>query len=75
MEERQLPTPDGEPKPPTLISSFRRALAVRVGCEISQTVTKMWTILSSTGFDDVDEEMVVRIVHGKEVEKGMRRIF
>ena len=75
MKSRQLPSPNGMLKPPTLISSLRRALAAKARCEVHQTVAKMWEILSSTGFDDVDEEKMVSIVSGEELERGMKRIF
>ena len=75
MESRQLPLTSGEPKPSTLISSLRRALAARAECEVSQTVSKMWEILSSTGFDDVDDWKMGTLVRGEQLERGMRRIF
>ena len=75
MESRQLPSTSGELKPPTLISSLRRAIAASAECEVSQTVSKMWEILSSTGFDDVDEGKLGMIVKGEQLERGMRRIF
>ena len=70
MEDRQDPA-----KPATLISSLRCALAAQVGCEVHQTATKMWEVLSCTGFDHVDEAKTVMIVRGEVVEKGMRRIM
>lgn len=75
MIERQLPSPDGNPKPPTLTSCLRRAIAAKLGCHISQNVSKMWEILSSTSFDEVDEEKLVKIVNGEELKGGMKRIF
>lgn len=75
MIERQSPNSDGFPKPPTLTSCLRRAFAAKLGGHISQNIGKMWEILSSTGFDEVDEEKLVKIVNGEEIEGGMKRIF
>lgn len=75
MIERQSPTPEGNPKPPTLTSCLRRAFAAKLGGHISENVGKMWAILSSTGFDEVDDEKLVKIVRGEEIEGGMKRIF
>ncbi|SMQ49269.1 unnamed protein product [Zymoseptoria tritici ST99CH_3D7] len=75
MISRQLPSPSGLPKPPTLTSCLRRAFAARKGCHISQNVNKMWEILSSTAFDDMDEGKMVKVVHGEEVTGGMKRVF
>lgn len=74
MYERQMPYPTGEPKPPTLISSLRRALAARLECDISQTVTKMWEILASTSFDEVDHLKLTQIVGGVAILGGMKRM-
>lgn len=74
MTNRQLPSPDGVPKPPTLTSWMRRAFAARLGCHISQNVSKMWEILSSTNFDEVNEEKLVKIVEGEELKEGMKRV-
>lgn len=70
MEPRQHPLPNGQPKPAPLISSLRRAFAAKAGCEISEVVTKMWEILSSTVLDDVDEYLLVRVVQGLELREG-----
>lgn len=70
MEDRQ-----SDLYPPTLISCLRRALARQSGCEIRQTVTRMWEILSSTGFDEVDEAVMAKVVKGEILDMGMRRIF
>jgi hypothetical protein len=35
----------------------------------------MWEILSSTSFDEMDEEKLVKIVQGVELKGGMKRIF
>lgn len=75
MLERQMPSTDGWPKPPTLTSCMRRAFAARCGCHISQNVGKMWEILSSTSFDEVDEAKMVKVVEGEELVGGMKRIF
>jgi hypothetical protein len=75
MVERQSPSPDGFPKPPTLTSCMRRAFAARLGCHISENVSKMWEILSSTSFDEMDEDKLVKIVQGEELKGGMKRIF
>ena len=75
MEDRQQSHPNGVHKPPTLISSLRRAFATQVGCEVSQTVSKMWEVLSCTGFDDLDEEIMLKIIGGGQVGRGMKRIF
>ena len=75
MIDRQMPAPDGFPKPPTLTSCMRRAFAAKLGCHISQNVGKMWEVLSGTAFDEVDEEKMCKIVRGEEIEKGLKRIF
>ena len=63
------------PNQSSLTSTLRSALAEQAGCEVSAAVTGMWAILSSTGFDCVEGEMVGRVVRGEGVEGGMRRIF
>ncbi|EME45762.1 hypothetical protein DOTSEDRAFT_151005 [Dothistroma septosporum NZE10] len=75
MIDRQMPDPRGFPKPPTLTSCMRRAFAARLGCHVSQNVGKMWEVLSSTAFDEVEEGKMCQIVRGEEIEKGMKRIF
>lgn len=75
MVDRQSPSPDGIPKPPTLTSCMRRAFAARLGVHISQNVGKMWEILSSTSFDEVDEVKMVKVVNGEEIKGGLKRIF
>ena len=75
MIDRQMPSPDGWPKPPTLTSCMRRAFAARCHCHISQNVGKMWEVLSSTSFDELDQTKMVQIVKGEELEPGMKRIF
>lgn len=71
-------------QPPTLISIVRRALAESTGVEVRFTVSKMWEILATTGFDELlgpeggVTERLVKVVRGEELtgeEKGMRRIF
>ena len=75
MIDRQMPDPNGFPKPPTLTSCMRRAFAARLGCHISQNVGKMWEVLSGTAFDEVDDGKMCQIVRGEEIEKGLKRIF
>ncbi|KAF2163358.1 hypothetical protein M409DRAFT_57638 [Zasmidium cellare ATCC 36951] len=75
MLERQMPSSDGWPKPPTLTSCMRRAFAARCNCHISQNIGKMWELLSSTAFDQVDEKKMVKVVKGKELEEGLKRVF
>lgn len=75
MIERQHPGPDGLPKPPTLTSCMRRAFAAQLGCHISQNVGKMWEILSSTSFDEIDDAKMVKVVNGEALTGGMKRIF
>ncbi|EMC94050.1 hypothetical protein BAUCODRAFT_219548 [Baudoinia panamericana UAMH 10762] len=74
MFHRQSPLPSGLPKPSTLISALRQALAIQAGCAVNEVVSKMWEILSSTAFDDVHDAKLVSIVEGKELEKGMKRM-
>ncbi|KAK5110677.1 hypothetical protein LTR85_000759 [Meristemomyces frigidus] len=73
MGDRQAPYPSGASKPPTLISSLRRALAGKADVTLSLTVSKMWEILSGTAFDDVDQAKMVKLVRGEEIERGMKR--
>lgn len=75
MLERQMPSPDGFPKPPTLTSCMRRAFAARNGCHISQNIGKMWDLLSSTAFDEVNEAKVIKVVKGEELEEARKRAF
>lgn len=75
MVERQMPSPEGIPKPPTLTSCMRRAFAAKLGCHVGQNVGKMWEVLSGTAFDEVDEGKMGLIVRGEEIEKGLRRVF
>ncbi|KAK4542531.1 hypothetical protein LTR36_006784 [Oleoguttula mirabilis] len=74
MEDRQLPYPSGAAKPSTLIASLRRALAARAEVQLTQTVSKMWELLSGTAFDAVDQGKMVKLVRGEEIERGMRRM-
>lgn len=75
MEQRQLPLPDGAPRPPTLISTLRRAFAARMHCHISEVTSQMWELLSGTVFDRVDDETMACIVNGEDLSgKGMRRM-
>jgi hypothetical protein len=75
MIERQLPSPNGNPKPPTLTSCLRRACAAKKSCHVSQNIGKMWEILSSTSFDEMDEAKTIKGVQGQEITGGMKRIF
>jgi hypothetical protein len=77
MVERQSTlTPEGLPRAPTLTSCMRRAFAAKLGCHVSQNVGKMWEILSSTSFDEIDEVKMVRVVNGEDVgQGGLKRIF
>lgn len=75
MIDRQSPTPEGIPKPPTLTSCMRRAFAASLGCHISQNVGKMWEVLSSTKFDNVDEAKMIKVIMGEELKGGFKRIF
>ena len=75
METQQSPHSDGTPKPQTLISALRCALAERARCEPGGVVSRMWEMVSCTGFDEVDEDMMGKIVWGEEVGRGMKRIF
>ena len=67
--------------PPTLISILRRALADKTGVDVRFTVSKMWEILASSGFDDLEGDgglRMAKIVRGVELtgeEKGLKRIF
>lgn len=63
------------PKPPTLTSCLRRAFAARIGCHFAQNIGKMWEVLSSTTFDDLDEDKIAKVVNGEELPGGMKRIF
>ena len=73
MQSRQSPA-----HPPTLISVLRRALAEKTGVDVRFAVSKMWEVLASTGFDDLEGGRMVNVVRGEELsgeERGMRRIF
>ena len=65
MEERQSPSPDGLPKPPTLTSSLRRAFATRMDCHIVDVSGKMWEVLDGTVFGAVDDGMMASVVNGE----------
>ncbi|KAK5135581.1 hypothetical protein LTR08_005061 [Meristemomyces frigidus] len=67
---RQYPHANGTPKPATLISTLRRALAEATGVHVSMVVSKTWEILSGTGFDEVDDVMVGKLVRGVGVGGG-----
>ena len=81
MPARQTFPIDDEPKPATLISTLRRSLARQTGCGVNAAVTKMWEVLSCTGFDslgDVNGDLLGRLVCGEEIGKdnwGLKRIF
>lgn len=75
MEDRQTAGPESQPKPRTLISSLRRALAAQAGCDFAQIVSCMWATLSSTAFDDVDEIKMIKLVRGETFDTGMKRVF
>lgn len=70
MEARQL-SPTAQP---TLISTLRRSFAAKTNGHIGNTATKMWEILSSSVFDEVDEEKMRRLVAGEALEGGWRRM-
>ena len=70
MEDRQL-SPTAQP---TLISGLRRSFAAKTGGHIGNTATKMWEILSSSAFDEVDEEKMGRLVGGEALDGGWRRM-
>ena len=80
-EVENLPYRQSPFHPPTLISVLRRALADKTGVDVRFTVSKMWEILASTGFDDLegnDGLRMAKVVRGEEItedEKGMKRIF
>ena len=76
IDRQSTHTSEGIPRPPTLTSCMRRAFAAKLGCHISQNVGKMWEILSSTSFDEIDEAKMVKVVNGEDVGKGgLKRIF
>ncbi|TKA63750.1 hypothetical protein B0A55_09965, partial [Friedmanniomyces simplex] len=62
--------------PPSLILSLRSALAAQAQCGTHQVVTKMWGILSGTGFEGLrkDGEIMGKVVRGEQVGMGMRRM-
>ena len=70
MEARQL-SPTAQP---TLISGLRRSFAAKTNGHIGNTATKMWEILSSSVFDDVDEVKMEKLVGGEALEGGWRRM-
>ena len=70
MEERQL-SPTAQP---TLISGLRRSFAAKTNGHIGNTATKMWEVLSSSVFDEVDEGKMVKIVRGEALVGGMKRM-
>jgi len=69
MEFRQLHS-----AAPTLIATLRRSFAQKTNGHIGNTATKMWEVLSSSVFDEVDEEKMVKIVRGEALVGGMRRM-
>lgn len=62
-----MPDRQASIRPPTLISSLRRAFANSIGCAMDQNMSKMWETLSSTRFDRLSEERIVELVHGREI--------
>jgi len=69
MEFRQLHS-----AAPTLIATLRRSFAQKTNGHIGNTATKMWEVLSSSVFDEVDEEKMVKIVRGEALVGGMKRM-
>ncbi|KAM0712040.1 hypothetical protein Q7P37_011134 [Cladosporium fusiforme] len=69
MEFRQLHS-----AAPTLISTLRQSFAQKTNGHFANTATKMWEVLSSSVFDEVDEEKMVKIVTGETLVGGMRRM-
>ncbi|KXT11414.1 hypothetical protein AC579_9875 [Pseudocercospora musae] len=71
IDRQTCPGPDGNPRPPTLTSRLRRAFAAQLGIHISQNVGKMWEILSSTNFDEMnDSKSLLKIVQGEALTGG-----
>jgi hypothetical protein len=58
----------------TLIQSLRRSFAQKTSGHIDNTAIKMWEVLSSSVFDEVDEEKMVKIVRGEALIGGMKRM-
>lgn len=76
IERQSTLTPEGTPRPPTLTARLRRAFAAKLGLHVTQNVSKMWEIVSSTLFDEMSEEKMVQVVRGEDIEKGgLKRIF
>lgn len=69
MEYRQLHSAE-----PTLIATLRRSFAQKTNGHIGNTATKMWEVLSSSVFDEVDEDKMVKIVRGETLVGGMKRM-
>jgi hypothetical protein len=69
MEFRQLHS-----AAPTLIATLRRSFAQKTNGHIGNTATKMWEVLSSSVFDEVDEDKMVKIVRGEALVGGMKRM-
>ncbi|KAM3416196.1 hypothetical protein BST61_g7802 [Cercospora zeina] len=67
----------GAPRPPTLTSCLRRAFAAKCYCQFSEVERKVWEVLSNTVLDDVDEDLMGRIVRGEDAvgKGGTRRVF
>ncbi|KAK6440546.1 hypothetical protein LTR95_003235 [Oleoguttula sp. CCFEE 5521] len=59
---------------PTLISTLRRSFAAKMECRICENTSKMWEVLSGTVFDDVSDEVTVKVVNGEALKGGMRRM-
>lgn len=70
-------TPEGTPRPPTLTARLRRAFAAKLGVHVTQNVSKMWEIVSSSLFDEMSEEKMVQVVRGEDIigKEGLKRIF
>ncbi|KAL9532245.1 hypothetical protein SMMN14_04422 [Sphaerulina musiva] len=76
IERQSTLTPEGTPRPPTLTSRLRRAFAAKLGLHVTQNVSKMWEIVSSTLFDEMSTEKMVQVVRGEDIGKeGLKRIF
>nr|OQO18370.1 hypothetical protein B0A51_14776 [Rachicladosporium sp. CCFEE 5018] len=59
---------------PTLISVLRRSFAAKMECRLCENTTKMWEVLSGTVFDNVSDEITVKVVNGEVLKGGMRRM-
>lgn len=70
MESRQL-SPTAQP---TLISTLRRSFAAKTNGHIGNTATKMWEVLSSSVFDEVNGEKMGMLVKGEKLEGGWKRM-